>query len=82
MYLVPEGENYTFCSNNPKLQKWCETVEDVGFIKDKKVPQEQFSFVIGAAKDYLHGRPLGTYQRARIRILSEWPKGEDISDSS
>ena len=40
LYFVPTDSMglYRFCSNNPKLQEWCENVKDVGPIKDKTVP--------------------------------------------
>ncbi len=81
LYMVPDGEgNYAFCSKNKKLQEWCENVEDIGFIKNKKVPQEQYMFAVGAAMDYMAGRSMGTSQKKLIRILAELPKGAVAPD--
>ncbi len=48
-YLLFEedGEKFRFSSNNPSVQKWCESV------KNKKVKRDAVKFVVKAAKDYM-----------------------------
>lgn len=48
-YLLFEedGEKFCFSSNNPSVQKWCESV------KNKKVKRDAVKFVVKAAKDYM-----------------------------
>lgn len=81
LYFVPTDSTglYRFCSNNPKLQEWCENVEDVGPIKDKTVPIPYYKFAVATLQDYLHNKPVGSHRRNSIDIIVALDKGEVVS---
>ncbi|MBO6290559.1 MAG: hypothetical protein J6N45_09630 [Alphaproteobacteria bacterium] len=75
---IENTNNFAFCSNNPKLQEWCENVEDVGPIKNKSIPKIHYQFAVSTLQDYLHNKPLGSHRRNTISIVAGLDKDEVI----
>ena len=76
---IENTDNYAFCSSNPKLQEWCESIEDIGPIKDKSVPKAHYQFAVSTLQDYLHHKPVGSHRRNSISIVAGLDKNEVIS---
>ena len=81
LFFIPlDGtDRFAFCSDNPKIQEWCESVEDVGPIKDKSVPKIYYQFAVSALQDYLHNKPTGSHRRNSISIIAGLDKNEIIT---
>ncbi len=54
LYFVPDADKFVFCSNDPKLQEWCNNV------KHPRVKEKAIRFVVAGAKEYMKGKSNNT----------------------